>query len=83
MTPNAWAMGNLTLLRTRKGWTQEDLADKADLNVGTVSRLERGVGPLPKATTVAKLATALGVEPEALWTDPATTSEQAASTGVE
>jgi transcriptional regulator with XRE-family HTH domain len=83
MTPNAWAMGNLRLLRTKKGWTQEVLADKADLNVGTVSRLERGTGPLPEATTVAKLATALGVEPEALWTDPATTSEQVSGSGVE
>jgi transcriptional regulator with XRE-family HTH domain len=76
---NTWAMGNLKLLRTKKGWTQQDLATNAKVNVGTVSRLERGSGPLPKAGTVVKLATALGVEPEALWTDPAAASgDQAA-----
>jgi transcriptional regulator with XRE-family HTH domain len=69
---NAWAMGNLKLLRTKKGWTQQDLADHAGVNVGTVSRLERGTGPLPEAPIVRKLAAALGVAPEALWTDPAT-----------
>jgi transcriptional regulator with XRE-family HTH domain len=80
---NAWAMGNLKLLRTKKGWTQQDLATNAKVNVGTVSGLERGSGPLPKATTVVKLATALGVAPEELWTEPATTDDQAAGASVE
>jgi transcriptional regulator with XRE-family HTH domain len=80
---NTWAMGNLKLLRTKKGWSQQDLATNAELNVGTVSRLERGTGPLPEAGTVAKLATALGVAPEALWTDPVTTGDQVTSTGAE
>lgn len=80
---SAWAMGNLKLLRTKKGWTQRDLAANAKVNVGTVSRLERGSGPLPEATTVVKLATALGVAPEALWTEPASADDQVAGAALE
>lgn len=49
-------------LRTEKGWSQDELAHRADLHrtyVGGVERAERNV----TLQTVEKLAKALGVEP--------------------
>ena len=46
-------------LRTRKNWTQEKLADKAIVSVRTVQNIERG-RPTQRST-LAKLASALGV----------------------
>ena len=45
--------------------TQEELARSAGLTVITVSRIERGVADA-RFSTIRKLATALGVEPQEL-----------------
>ncbi|MCX7357254.1 MAG: helix-turn-helix transcriptional regulator [Alphaproteobacteria bacterium] len=51
---------NLRRLRTEKGWSQEELADRAGLHRTYVSGVERGVRN-PTITIVAALAKALGV----------------------
>lgn len=55
-------------LRLRKKWTQEQLADKADLNLGQISRIERGVREV-RLTTVVALVVALEVNPDDLLGD--------------
>lgn len=47
-------------LRREKGWSQEELADRAGLHRTYVSGVERGIRN-PTVTIVEKLATALGV----------------------
>jgi transcriptional regulator with XRE-family HTH domain len=51
--------------RTRKAWSQQDLAERARMDVMTISRVETGrVNPRPG--TLRKIAEALGVEPHTL-----------------
>ena len=50
----------LRALRERRGWTQEDLAERAGLSVSFVSLLERG-GRGPSQDTLVQVAEALGV----------------------
>jgi transcriptional regulator with XRE-family HTH domain len=45
--------------RDAKNWTQEELAERAGLNKGTVSRLESGEITNPSNATVARLELAL------------------------
>ena len=52
-------------LREERGWSQEQLAEHADLNRGFVGDIERGKA-MPSLATLAKLATALGVLPSTL-----------------
>ena len=47
-------------LRERKGWSQEALAEYADLNRSYVGELERGQA-IASLTTIEKLAAAFGV----------------------
>lgn len=54
--------GTVRQLRTAKGWTQEDLADAADLTTTYVGQVERG-DKVPSLTVVLKLARGLGVPP--------------------
>ena len=56
---------NVRKYRDRKGLSQETLAFDADLHRTYVSGVERGVRN-PTVEIVAKLATALGVEPHKL-----------------
>lgn len=57
---------NLRRLRKRKGWTQEELAEYADIAYKHVQRLE-GKRPSPvKIDTIEKLAKAFGVRPAKL-----------------
>jgi transcriptional regulator with XRE-family HTH domain len=56
---------NLRRLRTEKGWSQEELADRAGLHRTYVSGVERGVRN-PTITIVAALAKALSVPPAEL-----------------
>lgn len=56
--------------RRNKGWTQEHLASQAEISVDMISRLEAGATGA-RFTTIDKLATALGVGPEELFS-PAT-----------
>ncbi|HKH64239.1 MAG TPA: helix-turn-helix transcriptional regulator [Solirubrobacterales bacterium] len=55
-------------LRLGKEWTQEQLADKAGLNLGQISRIERGVREV-RLTTVLTLIVALEVTPDDLLGD--------------
>jgi len=52
-------------IREERGWSQEVLADKADLNRSYVGEVERGTA-MPSLSTVAKLATALEVSASTL-----------------
>jgi transcriptional regulator with XRE-family HTH domain len=59
--PDAEAFGAIVRrLRTKKGLTQEALAELADLNVSYIGFLERGEN-VPTLTIVLNLAHALGV----------------------
>ncbi|MEE4185176.1 MAG: helix-turn-helix transcriptional regulator [Gammaproteobacteria bacterium] len=51
--------------RTRLGWSQEALADEADVHRTYVSQVERGLRN-PTIAIVARLAEALNVPPAAL-----------------
>jgi transcriptional regulator with XRE-family HTH domain len=55
----------LKALRQAKGWTQQELADKAELTPAFLSYLENG-SRSGSLESLLKLAQALGVEPEAL-----------------
>ena len=60
---------NLKRLRRDKGWTQGDLAEKSDIRLGHVSKLERDLLD-PKLSTIKKLCQALNVTYETLLLDP-------------
>ncbi len=51
---------NIQRLRREKGWSQEELADRAGLHRTYISGVERGVRN-PTITIVEKLAATLGV----------------------
>lgn len=55
----------LRRLRAERGWSQEEMADRAGLHRTYVSGLERGVRN-PTLTVLARLAKALGVPASAL-----------------
>ena len=59
---------NMQTLRRHKGWSQEELADRAGLHRTYISGVERGVRN-PTLTVLEKIAVALGVSIGAL-TDP-------------
>ena len=52
-------------VREERGWSQEVLADRANLNRSYVGEVERG-SAMPSLSTVAKLATALEVSTSGL-----------------
>lgn len=52
---------NIIRLRKERGWSQEELADRAGLHRTYISGVERGVRN-PTITVVARIAEALGVE---------------------
>jgi transcriptional regulator with XRE-family HTH domain len=54
----------LRAIRERKALTQDELAQLAGVSRQTVIKIEGGLEPRPP--TIRKLATALGVEPQAL-----------------
>ena len=56
-------------LRSRRGWSQEKLAEKSILSVRTIQNLERGKSI--HLGTIAKVAEALGVPPKDCITSPA------------
>lgn len=56
----------VTEARERKGWKQNELAERAGLDKGTVSRIEAGEIVNPSNDTVKKLERALGVRPGTL-----------------
>jgi len=57
---------NIKTLRARRGLSQADLAEKADISITFLSNIERGIKfPLPNI--LSKLATALGAEVNQLF----------------
>jgi len=62
----------LRLLRTKRGWTQEDLADAAELTATYVGQVERG-DKVPSLTVILKLSRALSVAPGELLAEFSTT----------
>jgi transcriptional regulator with XRE-family HTH domain len=56
---------NVRALRVEKGWTQEDLADRAELTSVQISRVERGVREI-RLTTLVRLVKALETTPARL-----------------
>jgi transcriptional regulator with XRE-family HTH domain len=50
-------------LRQAKGWTQQELADQADVTRATVNRLENGRQTSIDLVVLERLAGALGVAP--------------------
>lgn len=52
-------------IRGAQGWSQEQLAGRADLNRSYLGEIERG-SAMPSLATVVKLASALGVSASAL-----------------
>ncbi|WNO11423.1 helix-turn-helix transcriptional regulator [Teredinibacter sp. KSP-S5-2] len=59
---------NLKRLRREKGWTQAELAEKADLKSSHIPKLEGKSGD-PKLSTIYKLMEALGCSADSLITD--------------
>jgi HTH-type transcriptional regulator/antitoxin HipB len=53
-------------LRERKGWSQAELARRAGVNQGTISRIEAGHTKGVDLATLDRLARALGVSPRSL-----------------
>jgi len=51
----------LRLLRARKGWTQERLAEESGLSVNGIIKIESGSTAKPRTRTLVKLAEALYV----------------------
>lgn len=52
---------NVQRLRALKGWSQEELADRAGLHRTYISGIERGIRN-PTATVLERIAVGLGVE---------------------
>lgn len=75
-----WHVGDVVYkLRSEKGWTQIELATRADVNKATISRIEDAATDI-KTTTLTKIAQALDVRPEDLYAliprePPASTEE--------
>jgi len=51
---------NVKLLRARRGLSQADFAEKADISITFLSNIERGI-KYPQPNMLAKIANALGV----------------------
>lgn len=69
-SPDRWFTvvdgGRLRQLRQESGLSPAELADKADIGLSTVLRLERQPQPSCRTRTLARLAGALGQPPAAL-----------------
>jgi len=52
-------------LREARGWSQEELAERADLNRSFIGEIERGVAT-PSLATIGKLASGLELSPSSL-----------------
>jgi predicted ATPase/transcriptional regulator with XRE-family HTH domain len=60
----AWDSRQIAALREKRGWTQEELAERSGLSVRTIRNLELGRVQNPRRSSVDLLAVALGVEGE-------------------
>ncbi len=71
-------LARLKEVRERRILTQQELAELARVSRGTIIRLEAGADA-PYPSTIRKLATALGVTPQALIEDSETQDTQEAA----
>lgn len=60
---------NVAELRRQRGWTQETLAERADLSLTAIAHLETE-RRWPELTTIEKIAAALSVPASRLFVDP-------------
>lgn len=60
----------LKTARTLKGWTQQELARRSGVSQRTVTDIERGIIKNPTWDTTNRLAQALGVEPQQIFSVP-------------
>ena len=58
---------NIKILRARRGLSQADLAEKADISIPFLSNIERGI-KYPQPDMLSKITNALEVEVNALFT---------------
>ncbi len=58
----------VALLRTEKGWSRQDLADKVDVNYQTIGFIERG-DYSPSLELAFKIAEVFGVEMITIFSD--------------
>ena len=56
----------LKRLRERRGWSQQELAERAEVPYETIYRVERGRHQEPRVSVAVKLARALGVSLDVL-----------------
>lgn len=56
-------------LREQKGWSQEDLAQIAQMTKDHISKMERGTQSNPRYETILKLANSFGVNPAVFFPD--------------
>jgi transcriptional regulator with XRE-family HTH domain len=52
---------NLKRLRKEKGWSQQELAEKAKLSYNAITKIEQGCSMHPSITTIIKIADAFEV----------------------
>jgi transcriptional regulator with XRE-family HTH domain len=57
---------NIKLLRARRGLSQANLSEKADISINFLSNIERGI-KFPQPDMLSRLANALGVEVNELF----------------
>jgi transcriptional regulator with XRE-family HTH domain len=57
---------NIKLLRARRGFSQADLAEEADISINFLSNIERGI-KFPQPNMLSKIADALNVEVNELF----------------
>ncbi|HNZ86764.1 MAG TPA: helix-turn-helix transcriptional regulator [bacterium] len=66
MTSGKTISENIKKMRTKLGFTQDDLAKKADIKYTTLMKVESGTVNKPSVQTMDKIARALGVSIEDL-----------------
>lgn len=72
--------GRVQELREKAGLSQQEVAERGELSLSLVAKLEQGKKGDPRASTLLALATALGVKPGALLDElkmPAETDAEA------
>jgi transcriptional regulator with XRE-family HTH domain len=70
---------HLRTLRTRRGWTQDALAQRSKIPQNTIARLEGDRAVRPRWQTVRALAKALAVDPLSLAFGPPRRKTRAAA----
>ncbi len=53
---------NLASLRSQKGWSQEDLSLRSDVDIETIKMIENQAIPFPKTTELMRMAHLFGLK---------------------